>query len=120
MSFDKFKKIKNPYTTTIDVDDDIRPVERFEKLYKSSNPEPKEFVLDKGLLDGPHKHLVTKYCELEREVKILKEDLASLYLMLLGDDLPETMTLEEIREQYFKFRLDKRHLSNKKPQIVNE
>lgn len=119
MSFDKFKKIKNPYTTSLKNDEEE---DKYEKQYNKQKPQyENEFVVEKGLLEGPHKHLIAKYTEIDREIKFIKEDLSSLYLMIMNEDLPETMTLQEIREQYFKFRLDKRHLSNKRPPIkVNE
>jgi len=119
MSFDKFKKFKNPYINSSLENED----NKYEKQYnKQKSSSENEFEAEKGILDGPYRHLVTKYTEIDREIKFIKEDLSTLYLMIMNENLPETMTLQEIREQYFKFRLDKRHLSNKKPlvKIINE
>lgn len=127
MSFDKFRKFK-PTGGEMKADAPKNPYVRKAVGFK---PEPeintddlgdfnltgkeKEMALLKtSALDGQNKHLYSQILELQRTVKELKEDLASLYSMFVEPDEADEMSVEDARERYMALKQDARHLVNRK------
>jgi hypothetical protein len=115
-NFDRFKKLKpggeldkpkisNPYTKP------TTQTKTFE--------EPKAKIPEDSILGGPNKSLHQQLYIQAKEIKELKEDLASLYSMLMGDGEDE-VSEQEVRERYMVFKTDRRHLINRKRKKINE
>lgn len=115
MSFDRLKKFssgsstqpENPYakktttkaSTTSDSPAALTDVEKE--------------VLRSSLLEGQNKHLYSRILVLEGELKELREDITTLYSIIMGED-DSDITPTEARDKYFKFRTDKRHILNRR------
>ena len=106
MSYENFKRLKSGGTV----------VNAPENPYLKKEVKPIA-IPDEGktsVLDGQNKALYSRIFSTERELKELKEDLASIYAMLMNPDEVEEVTPEEAREKYMKFKKDARHLLNRK------
>ena len=113
MSFQKLKNYKN-YGKPLDIDVPLNPYKKINNTNQETSKAPEV----KGILEGESKHLKSKVVELEREIKFLREDIASLYFMLknLAGKL-EINEEEDIRNVYYTlFKQDKEVLRN----ILNE
>ncbi|MEO6304721.1 MAG: hypothetical protein ABIP51_16285 [Bacteroidia bacterium] len=113
MSYEKFKqlrkessgqKVENPYKAAIKSKPEI------------IEPEPGD---GKSILNGQNKHLHATIMMQAKEIKELREDIASLYSMLMEPDEVDDLTPEETRERYVGFKEDKRHLLNRKIKIYD-
>lgn len=113
MSFDRFKRfrptgeveeprITNPYAKK----SPTKSVGDFDETEGGKG--------DKSILESQNKHLYSLVNTQAREIKELKEDIATLYSMLMGDDSEEAISDIDAKDRYMIFKTDKRHLLNRK------
>lgn len=125
MSFDKFRKFKptggesrtdapkNPYVRkALGLEPEINTDDLGE--FDLTGKQKEMALLKTSALDGQNKHLYSQILGLQRTVKELTEDLASIYSMFMEPDGVDEMSEEEARERYMVFKQDARHLLNRK------
>lgn len=106
MSYENFRKLRSSGTVV------NAPENPYVKKIEKTVVTPDEGKT--SVLDGQNKALYSRIFSLERELKDLKEDLASIYAMLMNPDEVGKTTPEEAREKYMNFKKDARHLLNRK------
>ena len=122
MSFHTLKKLKsgghlveepkNPYTDKKKSGFDILREAGSNKPVSDAavSSEEEKLVMTNSILTGQNSYLNGRILQQEREIKTLREDIASLYSMIKSDDASE-ITEQDLREEYYdKFRTDERHL----------
>lgn len=78
-----------------------------------SAAEEQKNISSTSLLKGQNKHLYGELMQAQREIKELREDIASLF-QLFTENSDEQLSEQEAREVYMKFKVDPRHLINRK------
>jgi hypothetical protein len=66
--------------------------------------------------EGEKKYHTSQILALQREVKELKDDLASLYAMIMGYELDD-LNIEDLRTLINLLRMDKRHVLQHKNRL---
>src|ERR1044072_4527882 len=113
-NFDRFKRLRPGASGELET-----PKSKFNNPYSKPAPQTKieeakqEKVPEDSILGGPNKSLYQQLYMQSKEIKELKEDIASLYCMLMGEDDYE-LTEQEARERYMIFKTNKKHLINRK------
>lgn len=112
--YQRFKRLKatestkdappNPYVKKIKTPAD------YEKLENNGDNQDKTLSRT-SLLDGQNKHLYAQLMQAEREIKDLKQDIASLYLIISGGEA-QKLSPQEGREIYMEFKNDEKHIAN--------
>jgi hypothetical protein len=125
MSYEKFKKlrsgttvvakIENPYTKTAKSKYEIPAIDTDDLGdFELSNSEKDKVLMTTSILNGQNKYLLGLVANQAREIKELREDIASLYAMLMVPESKGELTPQETREVYSAFKEDERHLLNRK------
>lgn len=122
MKTEKVSEPTNPYVKRA-LDRVIPPKQKVENVIDTddlgefgelSNFDKEKALLSNSLIEGNNKYLFASIIALRRELKEVKEDLTSLYLMITEPEDIDKLTKEEIGDKYLNFKNDIRHLLNRK------
>lgn len=125
MSYEKFKKMRgissstskleNPYVSKAVNKTELKDINTDDLgEFNLSNQEKDKVLMTNSILNGQNKYLLGVINNQAREIKELKEDIGSLYAIIMNPEGVSALTPEETKEAYFDFKKDPRHLLNRK------